>query len=223
MSANFELYKVIHKGQRSEMFRISELAGQAEPEDPGCLPVLSARMKAFRDELRNHAHMEETYVHPLLAQRVPGGAQRIELDHVAMHRQMDDLVSMVEMMQDTSVTLTEKKAVFQELYLAWNRFVVFYLMHIDYEEEQAQPELWRLCSDEEVRAIFFRIIGSEAPQMLAFDLGIMLPAVSRGERVELARSIAGAPPDLVKMFGEISQRVLSPEDHQELRVKGGLP
>lgn len=223
MSSNFELYKLIHKGQRSEMFRISELAGQAEPEDPGCLPVLHSRIKAFRDELRNHAHMEETHVHPLLAQRVPGGAQKIELDHVVMHRQIDDLVAMVEMMQDTSVTLTEKKAVFQELYLAWNRFVAFYLVHIDYEEEQAQPELWRFCSDEEVKAIFYRIIGSEAPEMLAFDLGIMLPAVSPGERVELARSLANAPPELREMFSETSQRVLSPEDHQELRVKAGLP
>jgi iron-sulfur cluster repair protein YtfE (RIC family) len=179
MPSNFELYKNIHKGQRFEMFRISELAGQAEPEDPGCLPVLSARMKAFRDELRNHAHTEEVHIHPILAQRVPGGSRKLEQDHAVMHHQIDDIVAMVEMMQESFVAITEKKAVFQELYLAWNRFVAFYLEHIDYEEEQAQPELWRLYSDEEVKAIFDRIIRSEAPEMLALDLGIMLPAITR--------------------------------------------
>ncbi|HEY3421478.1 MAG TPA: hemerythrin domain-containing protein [Methanomassiliicoccales archaeon] len=224
MPSGFELYKNIHKGQRFEMFRISDLAGQAEPEDPESLTRLSARIAAFRDELRNHAHTEETYVHPILAQRVPGGARKLEQDHTVMHRQLDDLVAMTEtMMSNKSIPSTEGKALFQELYLAWNRFVAFYLEHIDYEEEQAQPELWRLCSDEEVKGIFGHIIGSEAPEMLAFDLGIMLPAVSRGERVEMVRALDNAPPEMMKMFSGISQKVLSPEDYEDLRSRGGLP
>jgi hypothetical protein len=186
------------------------------------LPGLLARIVAFRDELHNHAHTEETYVHPILAQRVPGGARKLEQDHAEMHRQLDDVVAMAETMS-TSVPSTESKAMYQELYLAWNRFVAFYLQHIDFEEEQAQPELWRLCSDDEVRGIFGRIIGSEAPEMLAFDLGIMLPAVGRGERVEMVKALGNAPPEMLKMFSDISQRVLSPEDHQDLKIKGNLP
>lgn len=63
MPSTFDLYKNIHKGQRLEMFRISELAGQAEPESPEGLSGLIARMGAFRDELRNHARMEEVHIH----------------------------------------------------------------------------------------------------------------------------------------------------------------
>jgi hypothetical protein len=31
------------------------------------------------------------------------------------------------------------------------------------------------------------------------------------------------PPEMLKMLSEISQRVLSPEDHQDLKMKAGLP
>jgi iron-sulfur cluster repair protein YtfE (RIC family) len=184
MPSSFELYKNIHKGQRLEMFRISESAGRAEQNDPEGLARLSSRIAALRNEMRNHARIEETYVHPILAQRVPGGSRKLEQDHVVMHRQLDDMVAMAEMMIQGSSPPTESKALFHELYLAWNRYVAFYLEHIDVEEEQAQAELWRLCSDEELKGIFDRIIGSEAPDVLAFDLGLMLPAMGRGDRVD---------------------------------------
>jgi iron-sulfur cluster repair protein YtfE (RIC family) len=109
MSSTFELYKNIHKGQRLEMFRIAELAGRAEPEDPASLPGLLARITAFRDELHNHAHMEETYVHPFLAQRVPGGARGLEQDHAEMHRQLDDIVAMAEMMVNSPLPVEETR------------------------------------------------------------------------------------------------------------------
>ena len=131
MPSNFELYKNIHKGQRREMFRISEMAGLAGPEDPEDVKRLNARIASFRDEMHNHAHMEEVHIHPLLGQRVPGGTRKLEEDHVVMHRQLDEILAMADTMLGSSVPPTESKAMFQELYLAWNRFVAFYLQHIE--------------------------------------------------------------------------------------------
>ena len=56
--------------------------------------------------------------------------------------------------------------------------------------------------------------------MLAFDLGIMLPAVGREDRVEMVRSMRDAPPEMMKMFSETSQRVLTAEEHQDLEAEG---
>ena len=223
MPSNFELYKNIHKGQRREMFRISEMAGLAGPEDPEDVKRLNARIASFRDEMHNHAHMEEVHIHPLLGQRVPGGTRKLEEDHVVMHRQLDEILAMADTMLGSSVPPTESKAMFQELYLAWNRFVAFYLQHIDTEEERAQTELWKLCSEEEVRGIFGRILASEPREMLAIDAGLMLPAVSKEDRVEMVMALGNAPPEMLRMFGEIAQRVLEPQDYDDLRTKGGLP
>jgi hypothetical protein len=223
MPSNFDLYKNIHKGQRLEMSRISELAGRAEQEDHEGLVRLNVRMAAFRDELRNHAHMEELYVHPLLAQRVPGGARKLEEDHALMHQQMDDLTAMMGRVTRSGDSSAEGQAQLHELYLAWNRFVAFYLEHIDSEEEKAQTELWRLCTDTEVRGIFGQIVQSETPEQLATDLGMMLPALSRGDRLDMVRPMGDPSPEMLRLFSETAQRVLSAEDYSDLKGKLNLP
>ncbi len=205
------------------MFQISELAGRTDPNVPGGLEVLRSRIAAFREELRNHAQMEGSFIHPTLAQRVPGGARVLEEEHGVMNRHLDDIMAMADLLVQGSPPATESKALAQELYLAWNRFVAFYLMHIDTEEERVQPELWRLCSDAEVRAMLGKILGAESPEQLALDVAMMLPAMTRSERVELVGSMANPPPEVVRMLNDISRRALSPDDYADLKVRAHLP
>lgn len=205
------------------MFQISGLAGRVDPHVPGGLEDLRSRIAEFREELRNHARMEEVFIHPALAQRVPGGARGLEREHEIMHRHLDDIMATADLLVQGPSSTTEIRALVQELYLAWNRFVAFYLMHIDAEEEQVQPALWRLCSEVEVRAMLGKILEAETPGQLAFDVAMMLPAMTRSERIEMVRSLVNPPPEVVRMFDDIARRVLSPDDYADLKAGADRP
>src|SRR5512140_2132549 len=94
MPAGFDLYTNVHKGQRRTMFQISDLAGTMDVGNSGAQQDLLTRLREFREELRLHAYLEETYIHPTLSLRLPGGARRLEDEHVLMHQQLDDILSM---------------------------------------------------------------------------------------------------------------------------------
>jgi hypothetical protein len=191
--------------------------------DKGAQEELLARLRAFREELDLHAHLEETFIHPTLSLRLPGGSRRLEDEHVLMHRQLDDILSMAAAAVALDPRLPERRQLDQELYLAWSRFIAFYLAHINDEEERVQTALWKLCSDAEVRGMFGQLIAAQTPQQLASGLMSMLPSMSRDARVEMLTSINEPPPKLMDMLNDVSKRALGPEDYEDLRNRANLP
>lgn len=101
--------------------------------------------------LRLHADHEEHFVHPLLSDRMPGGAEKLEADHRIMYDMIDTLVTHFEGVRARDPAFAGRQALGLEFYLALNRFIAFYVTHINDEEEEAQPVSWRLRTDEERR------------------------------------------------------------------------
>lgn len=89
---------------------------------------------------QTYAALEEKFIHPLLSDRVPGGARKPEENHRIMHQRFDDLVTHVDGIRAKS-DFEKRRELALEFYRAWNRFLSFYFVHINREEEQAQPAL----------------------------------------------------------------------------------
>jgi hemerythrin-like domain-containing protein len=208
-----DLYTGIHKGQRARFSIISKEAGTLNIPDKEATQTLANELAAFRDHMYLHAKLEENFIHPLLSKRTPGGADRLEEDHRVMHKQLDYLVADFAQINDSLADFEKREDLALEFYRAWNRFAVFYLNHIDYEEEYVMPTLWKLCTQGELSNTFRQILADQTPPQLMDNLAMMLPAMNPKERqLILTMGKATMPTEAFQGVLKLAQRVLAPED-----------
>jgi hemerythrin-like domain-containing protein len=217
---NVDLYSSVHKGQRRIFFKISSEAGTIDYADEEAVEKFYGELQAFREHMTLHAKLEEKFIHPLLSERVPGGARRLEEEHRIMHQQFNDLVAHLESAKAKPVNFEKRRELALEFYRAWNRFVAFYFAHINHEEEDIQPALWRLCTNEELANAFKLIMANQTPKELMDNLEMMLPAMSLNERVMLLnQGRANMPPEAFQGALRVAENALSSEDWTVLKSK----
>ena len=223
MTSQTDLYVGIHKGQRAKFFGISMQAGFIDYTDQAFLDRLYDELSLFREHMKLHASHEERFIHPFLSERVPGGARKLEEDHRKIDQQFDDVVAQFDAIRAKSVDFEKRSELVLEFYRAWNRFISFYFAHINDEEENVQPSLWKLCTNEEVVNTLKAIIASQKPDELKYNLEIMLPAMNLCERAEILNAgRASAPPEVFQLVLKLAERVLSPNDWTALKSKLGI-
>jgi len=220
---HIDLYSSIHKGQRSRFFKIAMTAGTIDYNDQKALEKFHEELRAFNEEMRVHASLEEKFIHPLLSNRVPGGARRLEEDHRTMHQKFDDLVANFEAAMSRSIDFEKRNEAALEFYLCWNRFIAFYFSHIDFEEESVQPTLWKLCTNKELGNQFKLILADQTPKELMENLGMMFPAMNLNERTQiLTMGRVSMPPEAFQAVLKVVEHSLSIEDWIALKTKLNL-
>ncbi len=223
MNSRIDLYVGIHKGQRDRFFQIMMKAGTMDYNDKDSLDRLYGKLTAFREHMRLHASLEEKFIHPLLSERVPGGARKLEEEHRAMHEQFDDIVAQFDGIKSKSTESEMRRELILEFYRAWNRFISFYFSHINVEEENVQPTLWKICTDKELAEIFRAILASQNPEELKYNLQLMLPAMNLYERAEILNAgRASMPPQAFQVVLKLAEQVLNPDDWKALKSKIGI-
>jgi hypothetical protein len=96
------------------------------------------------------------------------------------------------------------------VYFFVEKFIAFYFMHINYEEEKIQPTLWRLCTTEELANAFKLIMANQTPEELSDSLEMLLPALNPYERLNiLKQGQATMPPEAFQGALHIAEKVLT--------------
>jgi len=65
------------------LFQFSLKTGVLDYSDKVALVTFSDELNAICTEFSLHASLEEKFIHPLLSNRVPGGAKKLELAHTS--------------------------------------------------------------------------------------------------------------------------------------------
>jgi iron-sulfur cluster repair protein YtfE (RIC family) len=218
LSTQIDLYSATHKGQRARFCKISNASGTTDTDDQNALSQLESELISFRKHMHLHASLEEKFIHPLLSERVPGGADRLNEDHRLMRKRFDELVECFAEFKKKPDDFEKRPALVQEFYRSWNRFATFYLNHIDYEEEYVMPSLWKLCTTAELADIFKQIMSSQTPEELVDSLKMILPALNPSERANmLNQGRATMPPEAFQGVLKLAEAVLTPEDWSALK------
>jgi hypothetical protein len=216
---NIDLYSSVHKGQRLVFFNISSEAGTIDYTDEKAVENLYGRLEAFREHMALHAKLEEEFIHPLLSEWVPGGARRLEEDHRVMHQRLNDLVTHFENVKSKPMNFEKHNELAFGFYRAWNRFMTFYFIHINHEEE-IQPALWKLCTNEELANTFKSIMANQTPKELMNNLEMMLPAMTMNERIMLLnQGRATMPPEAFQAVLRVAEHALKQDDWTALKSK----
>jgi hypothetical protein len=107
-----------------------------------------------------------------------------------------------------------------EFYRAWNRFVAFYFMHINREEEQVMPALWKLCTVEELAEIHKLMIINQTHEQLVEDFKMMLPNANLKEQVEILGSVrAMLSSEEYQGFLKLAEQLLGPKSWANLKTE----
>jgi hypothetical protein len=223
MSSQIDLYVDIHKGQRRRFFNIATQAGTLDYTDPKALGTLHDELYSFREHMRLHAHLEERFIHTILSQRVPGGAKQLEEDHNIIRQEFDELITHFDGIRAKPVDFEKRGELALEFYRAWSHFMAFYFMHINREEEQIMPALWKLCTVEELAETHKLMITNQKREELIEDFEMILPNANPQERVEILGTVrVTMPPEAYQEFLKIAERILEPNDWTTLKTKLGL-
>ncbi len=220
MSPNIDLYRDVHKGQRRRFFDILTQAGTLDYTDPKALDALYNELYSFREHMRLHASLEERFIHTILTQRIPGGARRLEEDHRIIHQEFDELITHIEGARTRTSDVEERAELALEFYRAWSRFITLYFLHINREEEQIMPSLWKLCTVKELAETHKLMINDQKKQELFEDFRMILPAANPQERVEILGMLEVlTSPDVYREFLQLAERLFEPKDWANLKTE----
>ena len=169
-----DLYSAIHKAQRFHLFELANAIGGADLANERIAGTIAERVRHMVEHLRDHAHNEEKYIHPLF-DAAGAGAGPLRHEHDQLEAELAEIERVL------------REGPPRDLYAAYTRFVANYLLHLS-EEEDAQKEiLWRHYDDQTLREVLDRFKSERPREKAAADLEFMLPALSTPEVVALFR------------------------------------
>jgi len=158
------------------------------------------------------------FIHPLLSARVPGGAEGLDRQHRHIDHLLDNLLVHFDGIRSKTADFEKRRELGKEFYLAFNRYISFFFIHIDQEEERIQTALWNLCTVEEMETAWRAIIAGQMPEEAAENLGMILSSANLDELTNLLTfAKTSLPADRFKLGLEFVQSVLDPNDWSILR------
>jgi hypothetical protein len=216
-----DLYRDIHKGIRTELFAVTELAGRTDGADPADRAALAEHVRTVHDVLETHAEKEDTHLGPVLREHLPELAERIEAVHHDLEARFETTAGLAQALLDP--TAASKRSEVHHLYLELSAFSGTYLLHQDEEERVVMPAVAATLGPEAVLALHQSIVGSIPPDEMARSLAMMLPAMNIDDRTEMLGGMRqGAPAEVFEGVWSLAGSVLAPADHAALGARLGL-
>ncbi len=136
----FNFYTMIHKVIRKALFDTCFMAGQTDFFDKNETMIFIEKFSGLVNLLKDHSLHEETYIHPLLAEKEMAEFATVEEEHKQLEEQLQRLEQMLRVAfenQDQSTCYELGNS----FYLAMNEFTGHYLHHLFDEETKIMPAL----------------------------------------------------------------------------------
>jgi hemerythrin-like domain-containing protein len=170
-----------------------------------------------------HHTLEERFIHPMLNAKVPGGAEILEEEHHIVTHLLDNLIAYAARLEGEPDRQTLQELGF-ECYLALNRFIAFFWNHLDRDEEQAQPTLWRFYTDAELAKPFNQLLAAQSPDEARANLELIFAASNVSDIVaEFKHVDVHALPKEQPNALAVAEQILSADEWSVLKSRLELP
>lgn len=211
-----DFYTFVHKRQRKILFDLSNEVCDADFTDVAVVSAIHLNLTQITNELRQHALNEETFVHPLLARKIPHAERLFEQEHKELKLHLSDLETNFSQLQD--LTPHHKKSLEQglEFYRNLNRFIADYLMHIN-EEEYLMQNLWEVAVEPELQSVMIAFQTNDSKENGHHWLETNLSAMSCDEQQLLFKtSQLIAPSQVFSTMCQLTEKIVGGERWREI-------
>jgi hypothetical protein len=214
-SSRFDMYSLVHKGQRRKLFELTGRAGQLAADDAATRAALVADLEETLAAITEHARAEEAHFGPIYAEVAPETGRRLAADHGDLERELGALRAFV-----AESTRASSQAADLALHRALARFTASYLVHID-AEEASMPELWGHVDDARLARTQAALVASHPRATVRFNLVNMLPAASSAERVGFLSGLRrNMPPPAFAAVREMIDALVTPAEWARIEASG---
>lgn len=138
-----------HKYVSFALSELERLIAKTDFTDDAAIDHLQSEWQRIREMLEGHAYHEEHNFHALLEKKGSTIHHEAHNDHEHQEETLKNLQNLL----DTVKTRPDRIEAGYRFYLVYRKFVGDNLLHLHEEETKLLPELQRLCTDEELRAI----------------------------------------------------------------------
>jgi hypothetical protein len=210
-----DLYTVIHKMLRAELFASAQQIANTNFADPESRATLIANIRETMGFIDEHGQHEDQFVDPVLAKCAPDLAASVQSDHEQLHASGEAILALA-----TEIEASEGAgaiALGARLHAMFSLFLAEYLSHMVVEEGPVNQSLWEHHSDEELAMVRGELQGSIPPPRFAQFFVKMVPTMNHQERVGMLTGIKlGAPAPAFEALSGMARDVLGEQGWAEV-------
>lgn len=155
---------------------------------------VTEQFKAAVELLKGHAEYEDNCLHVLLKQKNSKVYEHIEKDHGVLDETLNNLQLLLDKV-NFSVSTAEKIEAGYQFYIAYRNFVGENLIHLHEEETVILPELQRLYSDKELKAVEAKTYAILTPEELIDMLQVLFPHMNADDKNTFLTDIKECQPE----------------------------
>lgn len=206
-------YLGIHKALRLGHCRMMAALGCNDFTDDMKTGQLLQQLRGVLALGKGHLDGENREIHTALEERAPGASAHAAEDHEDHERSFAELEGLIGAVEQAPRSARDSAG--RALYRRYAIFAAHDFEHMNEEETELLAALQSVFSDDELRAIEQRIVAAIPPQKMAAAMGLMVPAMNPGERVELMAKLQQAMPDMAfrSLLGDVVKPALAANDY----------
>lgn len=186
-----------HKFVTSFINDVTRLIASTDFSDDAATAVVRERMGQVLTMLEYHAEHEDTAFHTLLVEKGSTVHQSCEADHKAHVERFSALRNAINTILEAT-NETDKVRLGYDFYLQFREFEADNMHHINVEEREVMPELQRLYTDEELRAVEAKTYHIMTPDQMVHMMQVIFPHMNSQDHFAFLSDIATATPEKIK-------------------------
>lgn len=193
-----DLYGLVHKAQRYQLFAFAQRLAQADWEDASYRSTVERSVRRLAEMLRDHAQNEHRYIHPLF-EAFGEAVEALELDHRTLE---DDVAAWTALVDEQR---------WEQLYAATMCLIGKYLLHIDAEERDQERWLWPHYTDAQLEDVMARFRAERPSDAARADLELFITSLGTLDLAKFLGGFSAAPNAVRQNAMSLAQQLLGAE------------
>lgn len=198
-----------HKYVSFALNELERLIAKTDFSSDAALTLVQEEWLSVKEVLKGHAQYEEENIHSLLEKK----GSTIHHEAQGDHNHQEDALRQLQDLLDVVKSSLDRVEAGYEFYLAYRKFVADNLLHLHEEETKLLPELQRVCTDEELRAIEHPTYNIMTTGEMLEMLQTLFPHMNFSDKYAFLTDIKLAEP---KKFSELWKRAHQFLDAEEI-------
>lgn len=179
-----------HKYVSFALSELERLIAKTDFTNDAAIDQVQTEWQGIKEMLEGHAHHEEHSFHTLLEKK--GSTIHHEAHHD--HEHQEETLNNLQDLLNAIKTSSDRIEAGYQFYLAFRKFVGDNLLHLHEEETKLLPELQRLCTDEELRAIEHPIYKIMTVEEMVEMVQVLFPHMNFSDKCAFLTDIKLAEP-----------------------------
>jgi len=202
----YNVFYLIHKGLRAMLYDTATTLQQTDFVDISAATPALAKVNDVLFAFEHHAHHEDNFILPAVEAYEPEIATSFESEHQEDYRLAGRLRNLL-IIYENSFLPEERTVCGSAITKSFTEFLTFNLQHMAKEELLLNHALWRLYTDEQIKAIQQQLMATITAIELQSASRWIMRAISIADAIEWLKSVRQSSPvtafnDLMKIAAE---------------------